>query len=507
MNSMSWPVRIIWFAVFAAAVILHTLGIQQPFLGNFAQHQTDYATVIQRWLETGIDPLQPVMRFLGNGENRLFYGDFPLNMTLIALICKATGWSIEFAGRGLSAVFFFLSVFPFTRLTQRLFRDNTLSRWALLFYLYSPLTLIYGQSFLLEISALCFGLFAYDAFFRWWENSKIPPLIASGLFFSLMLATRIYFAPLLIPVGILCCLRFRWKVLITFPVYLLFGLALFLPVLWQAYAGHQAGLAGHESSLSDNLRVFMFNDPVFRKAFSDPHYYLPILKILIAKIVTPIGFILALWGMFFSLKPYRKAGRFLGLLLLSFLPLFLLAPRKFIEFEYYYLPLVPAFALWAAFGVISVMQKGDLGQKSAGVAMAALVLLSVRFSIAPVLIIPDEDRAVLQAAETVRAMTPPGARVIASHGSSSSFLYYTNRDGWEFHLPEQGIQAVRNVQDHEGTAVDRLERFRSQGAAYFALADKRQISQNPSFFAYLSGQYRLIYESKDSLIYSLSEPA
>ena len=102
-----------WWIFAGLGLILHVIGVNRPFLGNFAQHQTDYATVVQRWLETSIAPWDPVMRFLANGKNRLFYGDFPLTLTLVAWFCKLTGSSIEFAGRGLSAILFFLSLFPF----------------------------------------------------------------------------------------------------------------------------------------------------------------------------------------------------------------------------------------------------------------------------------------------------------------------------------------------------------------------------------------------------------
>jgi hypothetical protein len=128
--------------------------------------------------------------------------------------------------------------------------------------------------------------------------------------------------------------------------------------------------------------------------------------------------------------------------------------------------------------------------------------LSLRFSLAPMIKIPDDDKNVLAAAAEVREKVPAGARVIASHGTSTSFLYYTHRDGWAFTLEDQITGAVRNLEDTQGNAIERLERFRSQGASYFAVADPSHRQKNPAFFDYLNASYSLI-SSKPGLIYHL----
>lgn len=488
-----------WIFIFLFSALLHLVGIPQPLLGNFAQHQTDYATVVQRWLDTSIHPLLPVMRFMAKGKNRIFLGDLPFNLTLTTYISEWTQWPLEVVGRGVSAFFFFLSLYPLHQLVFLVTKNRKVARLCLFFYTFSPLTLIYGQAFLLEMTALCFAILAYYFFLLWYYQTSSSVLLASALCFSLMLGTRLYFAPLLLPILWLLWKKKGGESLKDKNIYFFLILTASIPLLWQGYAFFFARAHGEESSLADNLRVFV-GDTVVWTNLTNPRYFLPLLDIPLTKLVTPIGFAFALIGVFLShLTEQRRVA--IGCLL-SFIPLFLLAPRKFIEFEYYYLPFVPALSFLAAVAMEKLLEDLHLSKTALSVLVAATILFSIRFSFAPILSIPDEDRYVLEAAAGVRAIVPKDARLIASHGSSTSFLYYCNRDGWAFDLRDQ-LTSVRNFEDADGTAIERLERFRSQGAEYFVLADKRNMKINPGFFRYLSKKYHLVHETPHSLIYSL----
>jgi len=499
-------VNVVWISIFAVAAILHILGINQPFLGNFAQHQTDYATVVQRWLsEISWNPLVPTMRFIGNGENRIFLGDLPLNINLVAVLCRFMGWPIESVGRGLSAFLFLTSLYPLHRLLSLLFKDRAIVSWSLLFYICSPLTLIYGQSFLLEMTGLSFAIFGYYYFFRWYQCSSKRSLICSALFFSLTLGTRIYYAPILLPIIYLMIQKLGRGSLLKRELYYFCILAFIIPLGWQGYAAITAGGQGGESSLQDNLRVFVFDDPIMRQNLTSFKYYLPVFQILLAKVLTPLGFVLTIFALCAKKIEYKKHVIFIVWLTLSFALLFIIAPRKFIEFEYYYLPLVPGFAILAGIAIKKITSV-NFGSSWGKVFLGGLLLLlAARYSLPSILGIPDEDRHVVAAGQEVQVVVPEGSRIVVSHGSSSAFLYYTNRDGWNLYLRRSGKEGVRNMSDKQGTIIEQLERFRSQGAAYYAITDKRQIKQSQPFFDYLSEAYPLIHKSPNVLIYSLNQ--
>ncbi len=515
--------------ILASGIFFHCVGLQQPFLGHFAQHQTDYATVAQRWLETGLNPLEPAMRFLALGKNRLFFGDLPLNMIAVTLFCQVTRTSIELAGRGLSFLYFLASLFPVFRIARLVFGKNKLALVVLLFYIFSPLTLIYSQLFLLEMSALCFALWAWYFFLVWWEKtsasnanavvasearqSQRSPrpcgarddrllLICSSVFWALCFMTRIYFVLLLIPVFVMFVARYRSKIFARPEVYLYFFLALFPPFLWQWFAAMMASRGGGESSLLDNLRVFVTHDRQVSRTTLSFAQYGPVLKSLAIKVATPFGFLFAFLALFFHLPERRGWVLFWGGTFFAFSMLFFVAPRKLIEFEYYFLPLVPVFCFLAAFFCEFIVVRWKAWRWGGVVFFLAVLISALRFSMPSVLTIPPEDRCVLPLATEVQKLSLPEDRIIASHGSSTSFLYYTDRDGWAFSL--QDIKnPVRNREDGEGDAIERLERFRSQGAAYFALANSGTAVTNPSLFEYLNKNYKLIYRSDCGLIYSL----
>lgn len=491
-------------ALFLLGFLLHIIGIRQPFLGNFAQHQTDYATVVQRWMDTSISPLHPVMRFIAQGQNRIFYGDLPLTMVLTAWIVKGMGLSIELAGRGLIALFFFFSVLAFYRILRLIFENKTALYASLFFYIFSPLALIYGQAFLLEVPALCLGLWGF--YFLLCGVRSLAPrcLVLSGIFFSLMLGLRLYYAPLLVPIVFLLWRQLGWEIFKKRRVYLFFILAMAVPLSWHIFASRQAVLAGYESSLQDNLRVFVFRDSILRQQIIHLRYFLPLFDTVVNKLSTPLGFGLALLGVFSATKKEeKKVVSFLLLAMGCFLSLLFIALRKFVEFEYYFIPLIPLAAILAGLGVEKILADIPIRRWGTVVVTAITLFFSLRHSLAPMLIIPEEDRYVLKAAEIVQAYVPAGSRLIASHGSTTSFLYYCNRDGWAFSLGTVQEPAVRYPSDHFGTTMDRLEHYRIQGAGYFALADKRQKGRDPAFFEYLKKNYQQIYENDHAVIYLL----
>jgi 4-amino-4-deoxy-L-arabinose transferase-like glycosyltransferase len=376
----------------------------------------------------------------------------------------------------------------------------------MLFYIFSPLTIIYGQAFLLEMTALCFGLLAYDLFFRWHQEGKQGSLFLSGIFFSLMLATRIYFLPAILPPAILLIRRSGWRSFLTPSYWLFLFLIVALPAGWQFYGAYVAAAHGDQSSLLDNLRVFIFRDTTLKKQAVHLNYFLPALNTAVNKLATPVGFVLAVLGLFSREERLREVRHFAFLFLVCFIPLFFVTSRKFVEFEYYFLPLVPIAVLLAVLALSQLSAKGRFRGFAQCVLAALVILLSLRFSISPVLRSSSEDRYVLETAKALRGIADPNDRVIASHGSSTSLLYYTDRDGWAFYAKE-GVGGVRNLMDKEGTAIERLERFRGQGAKYFVLANKKQVELNPAFFDYLREQYPAVYETSNSVIFSLEKTA
>ncbi|MBN1688188.1 MAG: glycosyltransferase family 39 protein [Candidatus Omnitrophica bacterium] len=498
------PNVVLILVVLLLGTTLHLIGIGQPFLGNFAQHQTDYATVVQKWLKTGIDPLHPAMRFLAHGRPRLFLGDIPFTMTIVAIICKITGLGIEVSGRGFSAFLFFLSLIPFYFILRRIFPDKEVVGWVIFFYVFSPLTVIYGQAFLLEIPALTAGLFAYSLFLKgYWDSSK-RYFIFSGLFFAVMISLRIYYALLLMPPLLLMLLRCPPRISKIRDSLLLIFISSSLPIAWHVYAYYKGMALDVESSLLDNLRVFVLDDPTRSKMAYGIDYYKPVFYIMMNKLLTPVGIVFVIISVFMMQRGRRNIIAFLWFSIFAFSLGFWIAPRKFIEFEYYYLPLVPFLAVLAGLSIFNLLRRFHFKRMIGASVIFFNILLSIRFSISPLLIIPAEDRYVLEASSEVKEIVPEASRVIASHGSSTSFLYYTERDGWAFQISSGKKRAVRFKDELESNSINQLELYKSQGAEYFAVSDRHQLNREPMLKRYLEDNYERVDDSPRAIVYSLS---
>lgn len=493
---------IVFLIAIGSGLLLHLLGIGKPFLGNFAQHQTDYATVVSNFIERGINPFLPVMKFIAMGKERLFLGDLPLTMTITAVLCRITSLPVEFCGRSLSAIFFFLSLYPFYRLSVRFTKDRQSAVYALLFYVFSPLTIIYGQSFLLEMPALFFLITSLYLLFKWDNSPNDAALVLSALFASFAIALRVYFAFFLIPVGYIFLSRYRASIFVKRQPYVYLALALSLMVLWQLYAGYAARRYGVLTSMEDNLVVFNVTRNFPDRLMFNPETYKAWLDTFTSQVVTPVGILAAILGI--SSLASREV-RFFFVYMTVFFGLFFIAPRKFYEFNYYFMPLVPVMSIMAGAGVAKALKNAkNILVVTIGI-LGFVAILSLRHSFAPAFITPKEDKNVLEAAHAVREIAPKASRVIASHGSSSSFLYYCNRSGWAFDVSDSLTGTVRFSGDNSGNAVERLERLRAQGAEFFAITNQEDLKKNPSLLKHLTQHYPVAMEESGIAVFDLRQ--
>jgi len=481
---------------------LRLARVNREFLGNFAQHQTFYATVVSNFIEDGINPSLPLTKFIGNGRQRPFLGDLPLTVTFVAILCKITGFSIETWGRGLSVVFYLLCLYPLYKVVFALSENKSAAFWSLILFLFSPLLIVYGQSFLLEVPALCLLIWSLYYLFKWREEGGDRFLIISAILVAFSIALRMYYSFYLVPVVYLFFNKYNWNVWRNRQPYIFFILALSVVITWQIYASHAAREYNAITSLQDNLVVFNvthnFPDPVlFRLDF-----YKTCIDTLMAKAVTPVGVIMACLGIFFISPKERRV--FIILYLAAFVSMFLVAPRKFYEFDFYYIPLVPVICILAGNGFAKLMDRNGI-RGFVYVMLGLIIILAMRHSLAPAFITPAEDRNVLRASSYVKEIVPKHSRIIALHGSSVDFLHYCNRVGWTFDIRDNMPTPVRFYQDSIGSAVERLERLRQQGAEFFTVADKEVLKENPILLNCLMQRYRLILEKDDVVIFDLRE--
>ena len=119
--------------------------------------------------------------------------------------------------------------------------------------------------------------------------------------------------------------------------------------------------------------------------------------------------------------------------------------------DYYELMLLPAAAVWAAWGWRALAARGPVWVGVGVLAFAVIVqgpwLMGGRFAI---------DAGQVDLADRLRALCPPGGRVaVFGPDAVAGTVHYARRDGWAFHEPPTGAAV--------------LDRVREQGADYAAV--------------------------------------
>jgi len=461
--------RVFW-GLLALTAAVRLLGITRPLLGNFATKNCVYAMIARNWAEGRAGLFSPTVDVLKGGSRSWHMLEFPVSAYLTGGLWKMLGGSLEVWGRATAVVFSVGSVAIMYLFVRRRHGHSAATAAALALAL-APVSIIYGQSFMLEASLVFFTLATFYTLDRWldagdgWLDLRhLGWLLAAGVSLALLLLTKIYMLVVLLP---LAAEVVRWR-----PAAgrrprcaaLAVLLVSILPAaVWYAFAYRTASPEGPFAE-----RIFYSvrqsgeaQLAAFRLLWS-PDFYRQILDNLTGVVLTPIGFVLALAGLL------DRQWRQHAVWLLAMLLLLAALPRKFHEMNYYYLAVLPPLCIMAGLGWQVIRERvcpGPTNLRSvpavAGLLLAAL-LFSFRYTARPAFVTPQEDRGVLEAARLVQQLTAEDEPVVTMHGTTINLLYYCRRPGWAVAPDAPELEAV-------------LEDCRRQGARYVVVVGEGPI--------------------------------
>jgi len=436
-----------------AAVRLPGLG--RPLLGNFATKQAVYGMIARNWAEGRAPLWYPTLDVLRGGRRSLHLVELPVSAYLTGAAWRWMGGSLDTWGRATALLFSLGSVGLLFLLVRRR-HGRPAAVGAGLAMALSPVSIIYGQSFMLEASLVFFTAAAIYMMDQWTDapgggrrSRQAIWLAAAGLALALLLLTKVYMAVVILPLGLMA-LRTggsssraaRW----TAVAVLL--LAMVPAAAWYTVAWHASS---PEGPLAE--RVF-YSVRGSAAAHRPPHpllfsadFYRQVLDDLTGVVLTPLGFVLALAGL---LDPRWR--RWAAWLTVSFL-LVLAVPRKFHEMNYYWMAVLAPLCILAGLGWQTVWERLRPGRTAVGVVMFAALMLPLRYAVKPAFLTPREDRAVPAAARAVRRYTAEDEPVVTMHGTSLDLLYYCDRPGWAISPQSDGL-------------ARQLDECRRQGARY-----------------------------------------
>lgn len=410
-------------ALLAVTALIRSTAIDRPLLGNFATKNVVYAMIARNWARGQAPLWQPTLDVLRGGKPSLHLTELPVAIYLPALGWKCLGGSLDAWGRGTSVLFSVVSVGAMWMLVRRW--HGAPAAWGAAWLLaLSPVSVIYGQSFMLEASVVCWTLVALVALERWLDGSRPGWLAAAGLALSLLWLTKVYMLVLLLPIAALA-----WRARLPRLRYVALLATTFtaaLPAIaWCEYV-RRVGQEGHPDhhriyySLFDSAASHAIPHPLLR----DPGFYRQLLDDLVGPMLTPLGFALALLGLFHP--HWRRHLPWLAAMLLLVVGM----PRKFYEMNYYDLIALPPLAVLGGLGWATLIERCPMRRWSATVAIGFGLLFCARYAYRPAFVTPSEDGDVVFAGQTLHALTRPEDHVFAAHGSGIDLLYYCDRTGF-----------------------------------------------------------------------------
>ena len=504
--SQSLRLPLAFWAVLALTAAVRLPGITRPLLGNFATKSVIYAQIARNWVEARAGLFYPTLDCLVGGKRSLHMLEFPVSAYLTGALWRLFGGSLDVWGRATAVAFSVASVALLFLFVRR--RHGTAAGMGAGFVLaLSPVSIIYGQNFMLEASLVFFTVATFYGLDRWSHGGRSGWLVAASVCFALLLLTKIYMLVLLLPLGVMV-LRSgrstpvqlpkarteglpgsagtdakrpaasplgaiseesdRWlgssaaspqepkaqrATPRKYPLALCAAVLAMVPAaLWYTHAARTAapGSASAGRIYFSLWRTAQTHSPPAPLLWT-PDFYRQLLDDLTGVILTPVGFVLFVMG--FLNRAWRQHAAWLVAMMILVAAL----PRKFYEMNYYSMAVLPPLCVIAGLGWQVVAERLRPGRMATFGLLAVALVLSMRYAVKPAFVTPEEDRAVVAAGRAIQKLTAEEEPVATMHGATIDLLYYCNRPGWAIAPDTPELDCV-------------LEECRRQGARYLVVA-------------------------------------
>jgi hypothetical protein len=451
-----------FWGLLVLTVALRAPGLTRPLLGNFATKSVVYAMMVRNWAEGRADLWHPTIDCLAGGRRSLHMAEFPVSAYLTGLGWQALGGSLDVWGRA-TAVVFSAAAVGLLYLAVRRRHGPTAATGAALALALSPVGVIYGQNFMLDASMAFFAIAALYGVERWLESRRAGWLLAASLAFALLVLSKFYLAVWLLPLAAMVlwprqldpCIPAAssrpgsrpWLLLLAAAAVAIVPAAVWYLYVYRAALPESPLAASMYTSLQRNAQ----GSPLFDRSLWTADFYRQVLDDLSGVVLTPIG--LALFGVGFLDRAWRRYA----LWFVAVAVLLAAMPVKFSKMNYYYVALLPPFCILIGLGWQIVWERLPLSRRAAAALLVIWLAFTLRYTVRPAFVTPEEDRAVVAASVAAKKLTAPEEPIVTMHGDGIDLLYYCDRPGWAVSpkAPDLG---------------DLLQTYRQQGARYLVVA-------------------------------------
>jgi hypothetical protein len=351
------------------AVLSMVRGLNAPVHGSHLFRQTHVAANIEKYVSHGLS-LRPETY---NVDVPFAVFDFPLYQLAVAAASRVLHAAPIPTARALNVLVLIAAAAAIRRILSRTGATTLSSLLTVAFFVYAPLTVVYGHAPFVDPLAVTLSLVSLAGFSSWeaGEESGFAVMLAAGV-----LSTVIK-SPVYLPVFVaILWRRFRRggpAALKAVPV-IVFALAIAASVvgfrLYSDTVNDVHGLTAYERAADE-----YFAAPAVRFRLED---WQSIAGVLIREVLSPIGVLLSAFGLARALRPRARRAFALpiGLLLGSVLALLLFFQKHF-DHDYYQLPFVFPLAFFAARGAYLLVVAARAAERRRQLRWAAPVVLTI----------------------------------------------------------------------------------------------------------------------------------
>jgi len=426
------------FIILFGAFVVRLYRFDNPIADWHSWRQAETSSVSRNFVKDGFDLFHPHMDNISNVQSGIdnphgyFFVEFPLyNAAQAGLFMLFGVFTLEKWGRLVSIVSSTL-ITLFLYLLVRRHSNKTIGLLAAAFYAFTPFTIYFGRTILVDTSmvmAILGGTYFFD---RWIaERTKFKKY----LFFLLAIiltASAFLLKPyalfFTLPMVYLALRAFGFRTLIQWQLWL-FAIATVLPLVWW-----RTWMTQFPEGIPANTWLLNGNGIRFRPSFFYWVFYERLTKLISGY----LGIGILLFGLY-ALRTVKEWLFFAAFLLSSLLYVCVFATGN-VQHDYYQIAIMPSVAIFFALGSYLLYQWSIKKFPVGKVVLVILVCGGFYFSWLQVRdYFNINNRSIIVAGEAVDRLTPKDAKVIANYTGDTSFLYQTKRKGWasfEKPLPE-----------------------------------------------------------------------
>jgi hypothetical protein len=394
--------------------------------------QVDTSAVSRYFVQHGFDVLRPKFEDLSiavsltdNPQGYRFV-EFPIYNVLQAGFFKIFGhYNLEQWGR-LVTIYASLFSILFIYLLCKKYLSERVGLIAAAFFAFVPYSIYYSRTILPDESMVTATLAGTYFLSNWIDKPKFSifnfQFLLSAIFIAIALLLKPYALFFTLPIVYLAWNKFRFNAFKKWQLWL-FLIITVLPLgLWRMWMDQKEFLPG----IAHNDWLFNSDFIRFKGAF---------FQWLFAERISKL--ILGYWGLPFVVlgiikKINKKENWFFFYFIVSSLVYMTVMATGNVKHDYYQILIIPTLAIFFAKGFDFVLEKMELFNRF--VSYFVIILCSVFMIAFGWYIIRDyyniQHQNMLYAAKAVDELTPKNAKVIAPYGADTTFLYYTNRQGW-----------------------------------------------------------------------------